>query len=300
MLFDKVIGVIGDQVILWSTIEEELRAIEESGTPMTYSERNDRRMRILVTIARNEIWVQYGKVIGGQSPEEFKAVLDRYVAERMAEQQQRFGSFTRFDEELRNIGDSRSSLETRLRNKLLSDYGRSNAPGQRSPLMVTPKEIRRYFDQNPERFSIQSTADYERMFFPLDLADVDQRMAAAAEAWAKDGADPEQIAAQFGGRVRAGGQVLDDHADSIKSFALNASPGQVSQPIRLGRYYWLYKVTSRTYAREELFTDPEVQKRIKFRLREQMSMEARNRVIQQNGATLLIWPPELRNALNGR
>lgn len=307
VLFDRVEGIIGDQVILKSSIDDELRAQEESGTPMTASERQDRARIILTGIAQDEIWVQYGKVIGGQSPEQFKAYEDRYVAEKMAEQEQRFGSFTRFNEELGNIGESRGALESQIRTRLLSDIGKQQAlggPRQRSPLMVTPKAMRRYFDQHPEQFSIQNLADYEWMYFPANAGDSVARMAKAATAWANEAADPEQIATQFGGRFRGTGQVLDDPdddtADAIKNFALTASPGQISSPILLGRNYRLYKVTHRTLARKLRFSDPEVQKRIQLELRTKQLREIQNRVIQQNSAKLLIWPPRLRAALGQR
>ena len=307
-LFDKVIGIIGDRVILASTIDEELRAIEESGTPMNDRERQDRGWNILMRIAREEIWVQYANIIGGENPEEFKQYIDRLVARRMTEAEQSYGSFTRFNEELGNIGESFGEIESEFRNQVLSSIGRSSAlgqPSQRSPLMVTPKAMRRYFDENPENFSIQGEAEFAWMTFSSDDdAKVSELMAAAAMAWAKEEADPEQIAGQFGGRFRGMDQVRDDpddhHAEPIKSFVLAARLGEVSQPIRLGRSYRLLKVTARTHAEEETFADPKVQARILLILKERKFRQAQNRVIQQKSGNLLIWPLELRDALTRR
>lgn len=305
---DKVIGVIGDQVILLSSIEEELRVLEElDPRPWNQARREEETWRLLRDIARKEIWVQYGKVIGGESPEQFKQATDRIVAERMAEEEQRYGSFTRMTEELGNIGVSRSSVESQVRSQLLSDIGQWSAMGQlsqRSNLMVTPKAMRRFFDENPELFAIQGEVLFARMWFRADMDGVEECMANAALAWGDPEAEPDEIAARFGGRFRGMDSVQagpeDQHAEAIREFALNAEEGAISKPILLGGTYRLLKVLDKTLAENKPFEDAEVQEYCRQRLQERQMAETKMNVIERNSAKLLIWPPRLRRELMGR
>jgi hypothetical protein len=308
VLCDEVIGVIGDRVILLSTIEEELQAMESSEPgDWTDARRKQEAWGILGRIARDEIWVQYGKVIGGQSPEQFKQATDRIVAERMAEQEQRYGSFTRMTEELGNIGVSRSSVESQVRNQLLSEIGQWNALGQlsqRSNLMLTPKRMRRYFDENQELFAVKGEVTFARMWFDVEMSGVQECMANAAKAWAEPDAEPDEIALRFGGRFRGLDSVQegpeDNHAEAIREFVLNSPEGAISKPILLGTKYRLLKVMEKTSAEQKAFQDPEVQEFIRDRLQRMQMTETKMRVIERNSSKLLIWPPQLRRELMGR
>ncbi|MBI5852088.1 MAG: hypothetical protein HZB39_13830, partial [Planctomycetes bacterium] len=78
--FDRVRAVVGDRVILESTMRRELAAqTAQAGHELTPQERRRAEDEIVRALAREEIWVQIGKIIGRDDPLAFERQVDSLV-----------------------------------------------------------------------------------------------------------------------------------------------------------------------------------------------------------------------------
>ena len=306
-VFDEVIGIIGDRVILQSAIDRELedRFVDRK---MTAQERELEKRRIMFAIARDEVWVQYGKVLGQQAPDAFEEAVQHHIDAYMQEEQNRYGSFTRMTEELESIGSSYQSVQESYRNKLLSDIARNQALGNRVrdkiPLLVTPREMLRYFKKNRRMFEASSVADIAWVSFPTrdDPEGTVARAQEAAEAWRRPPAagevelDERDLAQRFNGiplppsvEIRPD-DPEDSRADFLKTFAAEQPEGTVSDPILRGTNYLVLKLVLKVDRAERKFTDPLVQSEIRNLLADQKMQVLHGRILVRNSQKLLVWP----------
>src|SRR5690606_4200270 len=189
--------------ILRSTIERELRATFR-GEEVDRVTQERARAEIVRAIAREELWIQIGKVIGREDPELFEQQIRGLVDQYMREEEDRYGSYTRMIEELRELDTSWQSIAEQKRREILGQSARQHAISQRYRqgfnLLVTPREMLDYFETHAQEFAAQDSADVQALSFPKGETGAAERAAAAAAAWRTGGGPAAEIAARHGGR----------------------------------------------------------------------------------------------------
>lgn len=296
--FDAVIGVIGDRVILQSTIDAELRA-RTQGRTLDDLERKRLENDALREIAREEIWVQYGKVLGQQAPEAFEEIIERETEKKVDELVALYGSFAKTNEELEAIGTSLPEMRESYRKELLRDIAHNEAVVKRIrnqiPLLVTPHEMREYYDSHAADFAARTEADIAWVSFPARDEEHAARVVQAAAAWRSDGSTAEDLAERFGGvamptaeRVRPVAE--DPRAEFLRAFARDGQEGDVSEPLRIRGNYFLLRIARKLDQPERGFDDPTVQQEIRRILSDRSYEDLNMRVMMRNSQKLLVWP----------
>ena len=297
--FDRVVAVIGDRVVLDSEVKEQVRAkFQDEKQP----EKNRQyREDILRAILRREIWVQYGKVLGQQAPEAFEEIVQRQVEEHMDEQIEEWGSFQKMVEELESIGSSWQEVEDEYRQRLLAQIAQRQAIGQRyfenRELLVTPKEMKAFFDANPQNYEARKAATIEWLSFSKS-GDPDAAQAnadAAARAWRTGVDDLQAIKDQFKGAIIPPKRDIpyDDPDDAtrsfIKEFARDNPNGTVSAPIDQQRFFLVLRVSDKIDTPQRPFTDETVQTEIREILIDRRMIQMNNRLMLQQLRNLRMW-----------
>ena len=84
----------------------------------------------------------------------------------------------------------------------------------------------------------------------------------------------------------------DNHRAELKAFAAGAQPGQASEPIAIGKSYWILKAIRRRSGRNDTFDQPGVQAEILNRLVNRKQEELQNRLVRKNVRIFkLNWTP---------
>lgn len=308
-VYDGVRVIIGDRVILQSTLEREIRSQIEamgmaSNTPLAREDELRIRDQVMTRFARDEVWIEYGKSLGERDPKQFEQAIDSEVDSQLKDEIRASGGMLQFDRDVGDLGTSWTDLRRQKRNSILTQIAKRNAIApliNNQGLLVTPREIRAYFDEHPEQFSQPETADIQRIGFSIerDPAATQARVQEAAVAWRAGTMSASQIAKQYGGialetqrDVRPGD--ADERSKELKNFAATHKIGEVSDPIRSGRkFFTLLRVEAKTEAIEVAFTDPLVQMRIRERLAEIHYVDWQNDVLRRKRRNIYTWPPAL-------
>jgi hypothetical protein len=298
-LLDGVVGVIGDRVILSSAIEREVEA-GAAGRELAPDERKRAEEDVLRAIAREEIWVQIGKVIGRDDPQMFEGQIRALLAEYKQEQVERYGSFTRMSEELEALGLTWQTLEDEQRNRILGDTARQSALGQRFrdgvQLLVTPSEMLRFYEDNPDEFAARLVADLAWISFPKSEPDAAEQAAKAAAAWKDASEGDRDIAARFGGiamRPALGVRPVEDdpRAPFLKDFAREGAEGEVLGPLDRGSSLFVVRVLRKIDQPALQFEDPGVQAAIRRSLIERRVRGLESQVLAYKARQIMRIPP---------
>jgi hypothetical protein len=296
---DGVVGVIGDRVILASTIERELEQQPIEGDAI---QRQRARDAILIDIAREEVWVQIGKVIGREDPEAFEQQIRQLLDEYKREQVDRYGSFTRMSQELEALGRTWQSLEDEQRNRILGDSARQQAIRQRFSeglhLLVTPREMAEFYRTNAAQFAARDSADLAWISFPRTEPGAEQRAADAAAAWRVEDIGERDLAGRFGGvALRPNLDVRptaeDRHAAFLKDFARDGAEGDVLGPVVRGSSLFVVKMIRKQSQPAMAFEDPAVQDAIRQSLVRQRISSLELGVLNWKAREILRIPPDI-------
>jgi hypothetical protein len=298
-LLDGVVGVIGDRVILSSAIEREVEA-GTAGRELSPDERKRAEEEVLRAMAREEIWVQIGKVIGRDDPAMFEGQIRMLLEEYKREQVERYGSFTRMSEELEALGLTWQTLEDEQRNRILGDTARQSALGQRFrdgvQLLVTPREMFDFYRDNPDEFAARLVADLAWISFPKSEPDAAEQAAGAAAAWKGSNDADRDIAARFGGiamRPALGVRPIDDdpRAPFLKDFAREGAEGDVLGPLDRGSSLFVVRVLRKIDQPALRFEDAGVQTAIRRSLIERRIRGLESQVLAYKARQIMRIPP---------
>ena len=303
--FDAVVAIIGDSVILRSTLEREVAARTPPGRALDSEERRDLQTQIVMQMARQEIWVQHGKSIGERAPTEFARLVEEMVDGELKDDLRASGSFTNLDEQFGLLGTSWQDVRRRKRNEILERYARGDVLTklrQNQGLMVRPADMVAYYQEHPEIFHREASADVAWVSFPIGRdeteAEACARVETARQAWVAEPLTSEELASRFQGTdlgVKADiRQTKNDmRAKFLKDFASQAREGEVSEPIRRGRFFALLRCVAKTDAESLAFHDADVQTRIRLRLALQQNDAWSERVLLRKQQKIYVWPPSL-------
>lgn len=302
--FDRVRAVVGDRVILESKIRRELAAQSaQVGRELNPQEKRRAEDEIIRALAREEVWVQIGKVIGREDPLAFERQIDSLVQEYMVEQQERFGSFARMNEELDALGTSWQSLRNEQRQRILRDSARSFAIGQRFrdgfSLVVTPAEIHAYYREHPADFAAQEGGDVAWISIPRSSPEARSRAEAAVAAWRAEDLGAADLARRFEGiALPAAARVQpadpeDPRPPLVKDFVRSGKTGDVLGPVERGESLVVLKLLDKRSQPALPFADARVQGAIRDRLVARHLQRLEGEILTWKAEQLLIWPANL-------
>ena len=295
-------GVVGDRVILDSTIRRELAARPEFPS-LDAAQRTRVEQDLLRDMVRQELWVQIGKVIGREDPVTFEKRVDELVQEYLRDQQTQFGSFARMNQELEALGTSWQSLRTEQRQRILRDTARSYAIGSRFgdgfALLVSPREIETYFAEHPDQFVAFTAGDVSTLAFPKGRDGAAESAAEAAAVWATEELSAADLAPRCGGiAMREESQVRPDAPDDTRSELIKAvvrdhEPGAVIGPIDRGEVLIVLKLQKKVARPEESLTDLRIQTLIRNFLVTKRLESLEEDILMWKARQILVWPPGL-------
>ncbi|MCC6672834.1 MAG: peptidyl-prolyl cis-trans isomerase [Planctomycetes bacterium] len=304
--FDGVVAMINDRAILESSIRREVVAeyenlnLQQKGPPPQDLE-NTRR-RVLRRAAQDEILAQTAKT-STANREQLEEYVERQVREFRDQEVQRYGSFNQYTRELGLLGSSWESVAEERRNEVLRQLSLADAfaplRGQ-APLLVTPKELRRYFETHRAEFEREASADVGAVIFPFggDAQAARRRATEAVRLWREKPLDSEELARQTGGIARPDRKAVrnvpeDSNAAFLKAFAAQAQAGEVSEPLEQGGTVWVLRILARNGEVRQAFADPKVQERILERLMQDRYREREAKLILRNQNKLYFYPENL-------
>ena len=240
---------------------------------------------------RAEALAQGAKTMSGMTPDQRDTVLDQHMEDYRRRKVERAGSINKLTEELGVLGQTwdslRSERETELMAELVRQRDFSVRFRDRRALMVTPKQMKRYYDTHRDEFIEQPSADLAVVVVlgGTDPQTALQRAEEAAEAWrATADLAAADLTAKWGAvalddRLGVKDSESDQNAPPIRAFAGKAPQGEVSEPVRMGRDYWLLKVLRRREGRDDSFDDASVQAGIQRALADHQQLLRHNNLI---------------------
>ena len=301
--YDGVIAMVGDRAILHSTIRAEVGA----GIAGLLGARGSVNLSRTVELAKKalqqhlhtEVQAQSARLTDSLTPSELKemlnAELQRYLNDMIAD----FGSYNSYLDALEATQTTWEEVAQRHTDLVLQQRSAAqlyanvmSRSGSRTNLWVTPREMRRYYDEHRSEWRQSRSAEVERVLFQdQDPAKAQAKAAAAAEAWrANQALDPEALAASHDGTARAAWHVDEkaELAPFVKAFAAEGKPMQVSEPTGGNGAYWVMRLRKVQEAIDMPFSDPRVQKAITRKLADAELFRMQERMFERN-STSLFW-----------
>jgi hypothetical protein len=274
-----VVAMVGDKAILMSQIDDDVERWLASRTPGTPSPDPLWTMMLELAIS-HELRAQSAKFLG-RSPAEVDEQVERILQEEMRKEAEASGGVNEYTKQLGLIGKSWAGKEeevrSRIRAYLAHQQGVLRDINDQKALLVTPLELRRYFDAHRRELDQEPSVDIGQQRFPLSAGAAAARAQADALV-AKWRALPQVTAEQ----VKADGGAVTLRQSprtalaAIAGFIAEAKVGQVSDPLDDGQHLWVIACLARTEGKRAQFDDPEVQEAIREDLqREKMETIAR-------------------------
>jgi len=152
----------------------------------------------------------------------------------------------------------------------------------RSTVVISPEEVRHYYDQHPEEFALPERVKLRQIFFAAPAANAEDHANAQAKAQTvleqlKNGADFDQMARRYsnGPEAKEGGELgwftpgsLMPQLDRI---AFTVKDGQISDLIESPQGWHILKIESREGHRQETFE--QAQEKVHALLMEQRTQQ---------------------------
>lgn len=251
-MVDRVVAVVGDSIVTWSEVLEQLfaaQAREERVTPEDVVEGLVNQQLILQAALRDSTLV-----VGD-------AILDTRVEEAVQAVRGRFPSETQFREALAQQGLTPPEYRRQLRQQIRTDQLRQmylqRAMQQAPPVSVTEEEMRTFFEERRE--TLGERPEVLRIEQVLIRPDASDKAWAAAEAEADslralllEGADFAELAREHSddpGSAAEGGELgWFRRGVMVREFERTAfalRDGELSQPVRTPFGYHLILVDRR-------------------------------------------------------
>lgn len=233
--------------------------------------------------------------------QQLAGAVERMKLEQQDRSIQETGGVIRWREELRLAGDTPEALRLREQEQELAGYMMQYDPATQEggrEYLITPAEMRRYFDENTDLFNQPAKVD-------LALARFRSRedAVAAAEFWRTIPLDPtdtgyqlQELEKRWPGTItelKPQPQGKDDRMGWLLEFGSKAALAEVSEPIQKGSGFWLLRVIVKREEIHQNFADRNVQQRIRRDLATLHFRELRKRNLARYARTSVSWAPTL-------
>lgn len=275
-LVEAIVVRVGDRIITRTQylkrLYDGMTEIEQSTPPDQVAARKEEMKKNLLNDLIAELLIKDRADRLGLS------VTEAEVKEAVARLKQQYGISTdeQFEESLRKSGMTRTEMEARLRDTLITN--KVFARELRSRENLTDRELRERYDREKERYRLPERAHLRAIVIPRpeDAAAAEKARQRAEEvaAQAKTAQDfaalaasvPESVTKEKGGDMGevARGELLPD----LDKAVFNAQPGAVLGPIATKSGWHIVKVESRLPSEIPAFES------IKDRLRREVDDEA--------------------------
>lgn len=324
MLVDRVEAKVGDDAILYSqvmaAIQDDIKVREiERGRPLTPPELQSLFRQAKDALIDRNAMAQAAKTLGILPPERIEDILRERVAAAEAEEVRKFGTQTRFSQELSRENRTWESWrhDTRLLNELqltreLTVGGRLQ---NQTNLFITPRMLREFYDQHRGDYvyDARCRVDVLRIDASGGLEAAKTVAAAAAAMWREQSIDSRQLAEKMQAQQASSGQPVvpvspaggpyQVSADLRKTmrpalaefflgFADSHQQGDVSEPLQDENNLWLAKIVDRLEGRNSGFDDPEVQASLRHRLETLLIHHLTNEAIKRARDRTYVWDIE--------
>jgi hypothetical protein len=307
-LHNRVVAVVGDRVYLEKELQAEFQLVyeadERGGTDVTTrAYREELVQTIMRKFAQEQVLAQSAKSVSGTSREALERMLEERLAEFRRTQEAEFGSTNEYARSLGELGRTWDGVREEQMTTLLAEFQLYQEVTRRLrdniALMVTPSQMREWYDENRSRFVQPPSADVTILSFraTAGAADLEERLRLAAAAMAAPDADLEAIAEQYRAVVQVQSGVRaspdDPRIELVKSFATSTALGGVSDPVARGDSRWLMKVVAKTEGRNEPFESPAVHRQITEVLVNQMVKRLEYQLLERSFRTIYCMPRDL-------
>ena len=298
-LFDAVVLVVGDRLILNSEIERELQTRRENAAAEggTLNPEDEPRIRqaILVKLAQEAGMAQASKLLAPDIRSRIDAGVEEMLRDYEAEEVKRAGGYDQFINELGVLGKSLEGVIDERRTRMRAAYAEqqimSNRLRNEGALLVTPAEMKRFYDENIDQFTREHSVDLAVL--ALRVTDREAAMAQiqrVADAWRRPGRTAAQVVAEFpdlplsdlGMETAVSNSAEDARRAWLKEFATTATADQVSEPQAIGSALWLIKAVRVQEASQEPFESQRVQSLIHHFLVQRRLETFRLRLLHRN------------------
>ena len=306
--FDGVVAMIGDRAVLASTIKARVNAQIDgaygAGRKVAPSDVEEFAREALQFQMHGEILAQSARTSTAISPEELKEIVQKEQQRFLDEEVSKAGSLNQYMRDLAAVGKTWETVAQEHENELLQNisvqdiYARTR---QQFSLLVTPREMKRYYDGKRNDYVQLAAADVERVIFSGEEAgkSAQVRAQAAALAWrAAPQLDAEALARSFSGtalptRKGVRDEANDANAPFIRTFAATATAGSVSEPIGVAQTFWVLRIAAKTAAKNQGFGEPAVQRGIVNQLVREKQVDQERQLVLRNHRNLYVFPFDL-------
>ena len=259
---DGIVASIGPEVILQSDLLQELAPnLSELRRTATSQEMFNREFEKLMQTALdqaidNKILLREAQLAGMQIPD--KAIEDRIVDIR-----KRFGTADEFQHELEKSGETLSDFRERIRKQILAiSYGMQKRRQFEKEAEVSEADLRKFFDDNPAKFSHSERIRASRIFLAASNADDRAKAVARMEELKKQidgGADFAELAKKNseGPEAENGGMMgwvsRNDLVKELEETLFALPEGAASKPLETEFGVVLFKSEKRDVAGSQSF-----------------------------------------------
>ncbi|MCB9917789.1 MAG: peptidyl-prolyl cis-trans isomerase [Planctomycetes bacterium] len=306
VLFDEVLAIVNADVVTRSQIQESLalevdtllrnRSGDGASNRLTPAEIADIERKLVRLRVRDHLLADSVDTLG-VDPRRVETIVNRLVDERLAAEEREAGGALQYLERLKE----RSTTYDSRRDELRSEFRRQIAVSEHlkearvaSQLLVSPRELRQYYDAHKDAFTRKDSADLELLRFPVTtdpkvVQKAKERLAAGAtlDAVAKEtGADADRVDG-----IEPGDNTLEALRDF--AFAASRSRGDVSEPLERGSSIWLLRLGARTVGGVRPFSDESVQQEMRTKLAQERQNALLEQLFSEEQRRTQFWPPDL-------
>ena len=257
-LVERVVGVVGDSVILTTELDEFLLTMEARGwtRPTGAAELLEARLDALDQLINQQLILQ--EAAKDTLLEVTEEELEDRVQQEIDGQVRQFGTLGRLQQALAeqnmNMAVFREQRKNTIRRQLLQERYFAKSGQDASDIVVTEDEARKYFDENqdqiPERPPSIRFESIQLLPEPSDAAKAEALAEAdSVLALLRDGGDFPELAARFsdGPSASAGGELGwmrqgGGFVEAFEEVAFGMAPGRVSAPVETEFGYHLIMV----------------------------------------------------------
>ena len=302
---DRVVATINDAVILDSEIQTlavgQARSMElQIGRQLIPAEWAQIRNDNLRQKINQHTLAQAAKTLGIRKPEEVEQWFQDELRREEAQMRRQLGSYQKLSEELARQNQTWQAFEREKRVSVLADMARWMAVNNRLQnqrnLFITPRMMRLYYRANRNLFVHDSRALVGGLSFTGAKALTEAKK--AAEAWRETALRPEEMIARLGqpnSVVAENIQVDERNKDSLRpelaEFGGTGPLGRVSDPVRFGNSYKVWKIMAFEPSRSDRFDSPAVQRDIRSRLENQVMDQLLDQTIRRARTRTHVWRP---------
>jgi hypothetical protein len=295
---DGVVATINDSGVLTSQVRTlaapRLRALRAQGGGSAEDERVLLERALDAEVDRYRLALA-AKTLGPIPPDRLEDLLRADFERERQEQVRDLGSLTRFSEELKRVGRTWPMYQREQRIQKLYEWAEDLAVGRRlmgqTRHFLTPSMLQKEYEANRDLFVRPGAATIVQVRF--SGPDAEKQAGEAAAAWRNEELTPRALASRYPGAVGVGAELdansLSAELAALRDFALQGPASAVSNPVAHRGAFVVAKVAQFTAARNDAFSDPQVQEQLRDLCTQKVVQEFRDQAAQLAKQRTEVW-----------